>query len=161
MSDAWRIGNQNALRHGMARHGHVAPTYQSWCNMRRRCNDRDHPQYKDYGARGIYVDPEWESFDAFLRDMGERPSGLTIHRIDNDGPYCKANCKWATSAEQVSNKRKHPATLWVDLSGITVTSKFAAGIVGVKHDTLRSRIRKGWKGDMLFRQPVDCRFVCR
>ncbi len=76
-----------------------------------RCHHENHVSYERYGARGIYVCDEWRnSFAKFYEDMGDRPVGptgkrYTIDRIDNDGPYCKANCKWSTYDEQKLNKR--------------------------------------------------------
>ena len=86
--------------HGMC----GTPTYYTWEGMKRRCLDPKHKAYKYYGGKGVKFDPSWESFEGFLKDMGERPEGLTLDRIDSEGDYCRENCRWATSSIQAHNK---------------------------------------------------------
>lgn len=80
--------------------------YGSWKNMIYRCTNPDTPRYPGWGGRGITVDPSWlESFDNFLADMGERPPGMSLERKDNNGPYNRDNCVWATPHQQMVNSR--------------------------------------------------------
>jgi hypothetical protein len=94
---------------GQPRHGmHDSPTYSTWEQMKRRCYAIHYPRYKDYGGRGIYVCERWHLFDNFLADMGVKPEGLQIDRIDNDGPYSPENCHWVTPKENMQNRRDSP-----------------------------------------------------
>lgn len=103
--------------HGMSK----SITRNTWKLMIRRCYCVKDNYYYNYGGRGITVCDRWrESFKNFLDDMGERPKDMTLDRIDNDGPYCKENCKWATKDEQEYNKRSNvhfddgtPVGLWI------------------------------------------------
>ena len=81
------------------------PTYKSWQCMKQRCNNPNFPKYEIYGGRGITYDPTWESFINFFNDMGPRPEGKTLDRLDNNGNYEKSNCRWATGTEQRINQR--------------------------------------------------------
>lgn len=92
------------------KHGHCprtsqTPEYVTWRGMRSRCNNPKSKAYRYYGARGIKICTRWNRFGKFLLDMGSRPKGKTLDRINNDGDYEPGNCRWATNDEQRKNKR--------------------------------------------------------
>jgi hypothetical protein len=80
-------------------------THATWLSMQQRCNNPKAASYGLYGGRGISICERWKSFTAFLEDMGERPPGTSIERINNEFGYFKGNCRWATPAEQAKNRR--------------------------------------------------------
>lgn len=98
------------LKHG--RHGHTrrdgycSPTYYSWYAMLLRCEHLDHAAYVRYGSKGIRICERWHAFENFLKDMGERPPGMSLDRFPNGaGNYELGNCRWATPIEQAQNRR--------------------------------------------------------
>lgn len=92
-------------KHGHAKNEGTSRTYITWMSMHSRCGYTKNVAYARYGGRGISVDPAWADFRVFLTDMGERPEGRSLDRIDNAGHYTKINCRWATPLEQTRNRR--------------------------------------------------------
>jgi hypothetical protein len=119
--------------------------------MHQRCTNQAHPQYKDYGMRGIWVDPRWNTFAAFLADMGERPPGLSLDRIDNNGPYSKENCRWATWSQQMNNRRVARRITW---GGQTKSLSDWAKWLGVPKITVAKRVYDyNWPLDLAVSTP--------
>lgn len=114
--------------------------YSLWRDMKKRCMNKGHRFYKDYGARGVTVCERWLIFANFLADMGERPDGMSLDRIDNDGPYSPENCRWATNSEQHLNSRQ--ARL-ITFNGRTLGRTQWEKELGLGSGTLFRRLQKG------------------
>lgn len=95
----------NQRRHGHTVGGRRSPEHSVWTDILKRTTNKNHKFYNRYGGRGIKVCERWLKFENFLSDMGKRPKGLTIDRIDNDCDYTKSNCKWSTRKEQARNRK--------------------------------------------------------
>jgi hypothetical protein len=125
------------------KHGHCAgastsKTYWVWAEMVSRCYNMSHKRYKDYGGRGVSVCCKWLDFRGFLEDMGIKPDGLTLDRIDNNSGYSKENCRWATYTEQSQNRRCNTlsVSLVKEIRGLArnLTYKEIGAMYGLHHN---------------------------
>lgn len=148
-----RTDGHSNFRHGHKRKEGGSRAYLCWTNMKRRCNGSAPGNRKDYHDRGITYDPAWESFQQFLADMGEPPEGTSIDRIDNDGPYCKTNCRWANRVSQARNRR---STRWVMVKGDWLPLAKAVEKYGtVSYALVQSRLHRGWPEEEAVLAPVS------
>ena len=114
-----------------------------WRGMHNRCYNINQKSFAHYGGRGIFVDPRWHrkaGFEAFVADMGERPEGASIDRIDNEGPYSPENCRWATQMEQAKNKRNNR---WLTANGVTKHMTEWSRDLGCTPTAIWRRLRDG------------------
>lgn len=128
----------------------ATPTYLTWTSMLARCNNAKIRAYPDYGGRGISVCERWRDFANFLADMGERPRGHSLDRINNDGNYEPGNCRWATRATQNNNSR-HNVTLTIGDRSMTLEAWSRES--GIKQPTLSKRLAAGWPMDLMLLAP--------
>lgn len=128
------------VSHGHARRGRVEATYRQWKAMHSRCRP-DSADARNYTARGISVCERWNSYQNFLGDMGECPTGLSLDRIDNDAGYSPSNCRWTDKTTQRRNQRR---VSWVVLDGNTMTVQDAAHQMGLHPASIwNDRRRRG------------------
>lgn len=126
--------------------------FKLWSSMIMRCTNPNDKSFPRYGGRGIKVCERWMKFENFLADMGDRPNGLTLDRIDNSGIYEPSNCRWATATEQSRNKRNNRV---IAISGRSQCLTDWAKEVGVNEVTVQSRLARGWTDfDAIFK-PVQ------
>ena len=119
----------------------ISKFYRAWVNMKTRCNNPNISYFNRYGGRGIKVCKKWQSFDGFIDDMYDSyKDNLTLDRVDNNGNYCKENCRWATSREQAQNTRNIDKAIKIKYMGIKDTIKNWAEYFGIKRRTLSARI---------------------
>lgn len=135
--------------HGLAPRGKRPRTYNIWANMKARCGNPKNHKYPLYGARGIKVCGQWETFEGFLSDMGECPDGMSIDRIDSNGDYEPGNCRWADVETQANNIRTN-VRLAVD--GVSMTIAQWARRTGVAATTIAARVRRGDSGAHALRE---------
>lgn len=112
--------------------------------MVQRCTNPKNSAYATHGGRGIAVCERWRTFANFLTDMGERPDGLTIERIDNDRGYEPGNCRWATRKEQANNRR---TSVLIEFRGESKCLSEWARAIGISPQSMQKRLRLGWPLD--------------
>lgn len=139
------MASERKRKHGMA----GSPEHITWCRMRQRCNDPNDKRWRRYGGRGITICDAWKDFGRFLKDMGKRPKGLSLERIDNDGPYSPDNCQWATPRQQANNRK---TSAFVEHDGERLTLAQWSRRTGIHHNTLRYRMRAGWPAERMFQR---------
>lgn len=125
-------------KHGMSK----TRINKIWRGMKTRCLNKNVPEYRNYGGRGIKVCDDWKSFEKFYEDMGEPPTKKhSLERIDNNGNYNKQNCKWATPEEQSNNTRRNRYIKYND--DIYTLSEWSKK-TGLSYPQLRNRLNRGW-----------------
>lgn len=130
-----------------------SPTYRSWSSMLTRCLNSKNKKFTDYGGRGITVCESWREFSGFISDMGKRPEGTSLGRIDNDGNYDPKNCRWEPAIMQARNKRN--TRLFV-VDGINATLVEHCNRLGLRHSTIRNRFYSlGWSVNKTFSTPIN------
>lgn len=134
----------NSRRHGHTTKTSSSRTYTSWASMLQRCRNPKATKFPAYGGAGITVSDDWLSFDRFLEDMGERPIGTTLDRIDGSLGYSKENCRWVSPREQMENTRRN---VLISYNGTRLPMSALADMLGVNRDTLAYRIKVGWSED--------------
>ena len=124
-------------------------TYGSWVNMRLRCYNLMDADYPYYGGRGITVCARWRyNFDAFFEDMGARPQGMTLERIDNARNYDPFNCAWVSRKTQARNRRRHNQ---IEINGDIRSIAEWAEICKMDWNTFAARVKRGERGNYLLR----------
>lgn len=135
-------------KHGLA----DTPEYTAWLMTLQRCSNPNQRDYKHYGGRGIAVCDRWRVFENFLKDMGRRPEGLTLERVDNSGPYAPGNCVWASRKAQASNTRR---SRLLTFKGETMTLTQWAEALGLPPSTVKMRLNKlGYSVEQALTKPI-------
>lgn len=126
------------------------PEYHSWCSMNQRCNNPNDPSFAFYGGRGITICERWTDFSNFFADMGARPKGTTLDRLDSDRGYSPENCRWATKRQQQNNRRSN---VFIEMDGETLTLTEWCSRLGRNYRTVRARIIRGWNPVEAIKKP--------
>jgi len=126
--------------------------YRIYRGMWERCYNPNNANYPYYGGRGIVIDERWHSFDNFYNDMGQRPTPLhTVERLDNDKPYSRDNCVWATRKEQANNQRSNTI---LEFNGERHNIAEWAEITKISARNISNRLRYGWSVEAALTTPI-------
>jgi hypothetical protein len=139
------------ITHGMT----GTPTYKVWDHMMGRCYNPNDGGYVDYGGRGITVCEEWHAFANFVKDMGTRPEGLQIDRIDNGRGYSPENCRWVTPKENARNTR---GNRYLTFNGETKCVAQWTEELGYSKGTIKSRLRRNWSVEKTLTTPIETKY---
>jgi len=142
-----------AYRHGHAGKNKFSPEYHSWAGMWTRCTNPNRSTWRHYGGRGIKVCRRWKKFENFLSDMGPRPAGTTLDRINVNGNYTPSNCRWANVRTQARNSVQ---VVWVSIAGVRRRLVEWCEIKKISINTVRCRVKKyGWTYPEAILTPVQ------
>lgn len=145
------IAAARSTTHGQSKNGRTL-AYRSWAAMKTRCTNPNQASARNYLFRGITVCSRWmNSFENFFADMGVRPKGYTIERIENEKGYFKSNCRWATRKSQSNNSRGNRIMKY---KGRSMNASQWAEELGIKPDVIYGRIYEGWSDHRTLSQPV-------
>ena len=139
--------NEFGVVHGMINHS----ACNTWKSMMARCYNENHMYYSYYGGKGITVCDEWHDFDTFCKDMGERPEGCSLDRIDGGLGYSLSNCRWATAKEQANNRSNNTI---IEAFGKSLTLSQWADELDCSNEVVSQRIRNGWSVEDAVSRPV-------
>lgn len=139
------VGNRHP-KHGGARRGNLHPLYATWSGMKDRCLNLNSHAFEDYGARGIKICDRWMKFENFLADMGDKPTGTSIDRIDVNGNYEPGNCRWATAQVQGANTRRARI---IELKGESRCISDWARRTGLSPITITRRLNAGFSPEKI------------
>jgi hypothetical protein len=136
------LGRTNSCGCSRKKHGmHDYSVYKIWTGIKQRCLNPDSQNYWRYGAKGLGICDRWLTFENFLSDMGPRPNGASVDRIDGKKGYCPENCRWATSSEQANNTSTN---IWIEHNGERLTAAQWAHKLGGTRQLIRDRLKRGW-----------------
>lgn len=154
----YRRPHKGNFKHGHSgQYGTHSGTYGSWASMISRCNYPKDIAYNLYGGRGIRVCDRWRNdFRKFLSDMGERPNGHSLDRLDNDGDYTPENCRWATTKEQQRNRRNNITVIY---DGVEMCLAQFAEKINMDYETVRRRFKAGWSLEKIETTPNRTKII--